>query len=171
MVLVRECTLVDVAALEKISRQTFSKSFADQNSPDDLKNYLAQSFNPDQLTLELSDSNSAFYFIYVADQLAGYLKVNFDNAQTEKMGAQTLEVQRIYILSAFKHQGLGTHLIHKASELAGQLHKHRIWLGVWEHNQPARRFYEHLGFQVISDHIFTLGQSRQRDLIMARGLI
>ncbi|WP_369441001.1 hypothetical protein [Lentilactobacillus parafarraginis] len=105
MVLVRECTLVDVAALEKISRQTFGESFADQNSPDDLKNYLAQSFNPDQLTLELSDSNSAFYFIYVADQLAGYLKVNFDNAQTEKMGAQTLEVQRIYILSAFKHQG------------------------------------------------------------------
>ncbi|GAF36898.1 GNAT family N-acetyltransferase [Lentilactobacillus farraginis] len=169
-VLLRECTLADVGALQQISRETFTDTFGDANQQADLDRYLTKAYNTDQLTKELSDPESAFFFIYMDDQLAGYLKVNFGNNQTEQYGTDKLEVQRIYIRPSFKHLGLGTHLMNKAFEIARRVSKHRIWLGVWEHNESAKKFYQKLGFVQVGEHVFTLGSSRQRDLIMAKDI-
>jgi ribosomal protein S18 acetylase RimI-like enzyme len=166
-VLLRECTLADVQALQKISCETFTDTFGDVNSQENLEKYLANAYSIRQLKRELSDPESAFFFIYQEDQLAGYLKVNFGDNQTEEYGTDKLEIQRIYIRKAFKHLGLGTHLMHKAFEVANQLHKHHIWLGVWENNVAAQKFYRKLGFNQIGDHVFTLGDNRQRDIIMS----
>ncbi|OYY07322.1 MAG: GNAT family N-acetyltransferase, partial [Sphingobacteriia bacterium 35-36-14] len=41
-----------------------------------------------------------------------------------------------------------------------------IWLGVWEKNSRAIRFYEKNGFKIFSSHLFTLGNDIQTDLLM-----
>jgi GNAT superfamily N-acetyltransferase len=43
-----------------------------------------------------------------------------------------------------------------------------IWLGVWEHNPRAIRFYEKNQFVVFDKHIFMLGDDAQTDLMMRR---
>ncbi|MFD1126227.1 GNAT family N-acetyltransferase [Lentilactobacillus raoultii] len=168
--LVRECTLADVQALQEISRETFADTFGAVNTPMDLTHYLQTAYSLPKLRAELSDPEAAFFFIYRDDQLAGYLKLNFGDNQTEAYGPDSLEIQRIYIRQSFKHLGLGTHLMHKAFEVAKRLSKKRIWLGVWEKNFSAIKFYRKLGFSQIGDHVFVLGSSRQRDLIMAKDL-
>lgn len=42
-----------------------------------------------KLQLELENENSFFYFIYYQESLAGYLKVNIKDAQTELLKAIT----------------------------------------------------------------------------------
>jgi ribosomal protein S18 acetylase RimI-like enzyme len=41
-----------------------------------------------------------------------------------------------------------------------------IWLGVWEKNDKAIRFYERFGFKRFGEHEFVLGNDRQTDWLM-----
>jgi ribosomal protein S18 acetylase RimI-like enzyme len=45
-----------------------------------------------------------------------------------------------------------------------------LWLGVWEKNEPAIRFYEKNGFKKFSKHIFKLGNDEQTDLLLKKTL-
>jgi len=45
-----------------------------------------------------------------------------------------------------------------------------MWLGVWEYNPRAQRFYEKNGFQVCGKHTFLLGSDPQTDLLMQKQL-
>ncbi len=45
-----------------------------------------------------------------------------------------------------------------------------IWLGVWEYNPRAQRFYEKNGFREVGKHTFQLGTDAQTDLVMQREL-
>jgi ribosomal protein S18 acetylase RimI-like enzyme len=43
-----------------------------------------------------------------------------------------------------------------------------IWLGVWEKNERAIRFYDKWGFRKIGEKQFVLGRDVQTDFIMER---
>jgi ribosomal protein S18 acetylase RimI-like enzyme len=45
-----------------------------------------------------------------------------------------------------------------------------LWLGVWENNARAMRFYEKKGFVKRGEHFFWVGESKRRDLIMEKEL-
>lgn len=101
-------------------------------------------------------------------EIVGYLKVNVNNAQSENSAEEALEVERIYIKKNAKGQGYGRKMIAKAEELANPKKKKQIWLGVWEHNEPARAFYKQLGFVETSEHSFYMGSEKQLDIIMTK---
>ena len=46
-----------------------------------------------------------------------------------------------------------------------------LWLGVWEKNPRAIRFYEKCGFRQAADQTFLLGTDPQRDLVLMRQLV
>lgn len=165
-----ECTLDDLHELQTISIVTFTETFKDQNSPEHLKAYLDEAYDLDKLKKELKNPSSRFYFIYVDQQVAGYLKLNTDAAQTEPMGADSLEVERIYVKKAFQRYGLGKQLLNKAFEMAVEQSKKRIWLGVWEENANAIAFYRKKGFVQTGTHSFYMGDDEQVDLIMVNTL-
>lgn len=168
---IKKCTFEDVRLLHEVSVETFNETFNHQNSPENMKAYLEKAFNFKQLEKELSNSSSEFYFIYSNEELAGYLKLNTDGAQTEKMGNDSLEIERIYIRKRFHKQGLGKHLINKAMHLALERSKEKIWLGVWEKNERAIAFYEKIGFVQTGAHSFYMGDEEQIDFIMTKSLV
>ena len=45
-----------------------------------------------------------------------------------------------------------------------------MWLGVWERNFRAQKFYRKFSFADIGTHTFVLGHDRQTDLLMALDL-
>lgn len=47
----------------------------------------------------------------VQNEIAGYLKINVGDAQTEHLRENALEVERIYLRSSFQHRGLGNVLL------------------------------------------------------------
>lgn len=110
---IKKCTLEDLPNLQEISVKTFQETFQHQNSPENMAAYLNRAFNRTQLEKELVNSSSQFFFISVNNDIAGYLKINTDGAQSEAMGEDFLEVERIYIKSEFQKQGLGKHLFKK----------------------------------------------------------
>ncbi|SDH21210.1 Ribosomal protein S18 acetylase RimI [Flavobacterium omnivorum] len=168
---IQKATLNDLEILQKISIQTFTETFAAINTPDNIANYINDSFNTKQLTTELSNRNSMFYLAYSNAVAVGYLKINFGDAQTETHDQNALEVHRIYVLQTFHGKNIGQLLLNEAKKLAENNGIASIWLGVWEENYRALQFYAKNGFVVFDQHVFTLGDDKQTDLLMQLRLL
>ncbi len=169
--LIRKCTEADLEILRSIGIETFTDTFAPQNTPENMAAYLAVAYAPQKLQTELTTPGVTFYLLLTeAGTPAGYLKLNAGNAQTEVLADDTLEVERIYIRQGFQKQGLGRYLLEFALDTARQSGKKHLWLGVWEHNQNARAFYRKLGFRQVGSHTFQLGADLQTDLLLIKNL-
>lgn len=167
---IKKCTLEDSHQLQEISYETFNETFKDQNSLENMKAYLESAFNLNQLEKELSNISSEFFFVYFENEVAGYLKINTNDAQSEEMGDESLEIERIYIKNKFQKHGLGKYLLNQAIEMAMLREKKNIWLGVWEQNENAIAFYKKMGFVQTGAHSFTMGDEEQKDFIMTKNL-
>lgn len=167
---IKKCTLEDVHTLQEVGRETFNETFKHQNSPENMEVYLKRAFSLEQLEKELGNRSSQFFLIYFNHEVAGYLKLNMDDAQSEEMGHDSLEIERIYIKSEFQKQGLGKYLFNQAVEIADKHKKSKLWLGVWEKNANAIAFYERLGFIQTGTHSFSMGDEEQNDFIMTKTL-
>ena len=160
----------DIKILQEISIETFTDTFGEQNSSENLKNYLEKAFNSKKLLSEIANPFSDFYLIYFDKEPAGYLKLNDGEAQSEKMDEEALEIERIYIRKKFQRNGLGKFLLNKAIDIAKNQDKKIIWLGVWENNKNAIEFYKKSGFIQSGQHSFYMGSEKQVDFIMKKKL-
>ena len=123
------CKMEELEALCELSTRAFRETFAKHNDPKDLQAYLDKAFSAEKLREELSNECSTFYFLYADGDLAGYLKLNEGQAQTEFRGEHALEIERIYILQAYHGRGLGGRLMEKAvSDVYKRQVRHRCRL-------------------------------------------
>lgn len=163
---IKKIGLSEIEELQKIGKQTFSETFSDVNSEENMNEYLEDKFSVQKLTSELTNPNSEFYFAYTDDKILGYLKVNFAESQTELKDKSALEIERIYVLKESHGHKIGQILYDKAVEIARNYDLNYIWLGVWEENHRALNFYKKNGFVEFDKHIFRLGDDEQTDLLM-----
>lgn len=153
-------TLDEVETLKALAEQTFKETFGHDNTTEQLQAFFDEDYSLERLGQELSSSESEHYFISVDDQLAGYMKVNWGEAQTERELDNAFEIQRIYILQAFQGYGLGKKLFELALEKAQTEGFDWAWLGVWERNFKAQSFYEKYGFTKFSEHHFQVSEDK-----------
>jgi ribosomal protein S18 acetylase RimI-like enzyme len=165
-----EVVLADLPFLQEISKRTFYDSFAALNKAENMKFHLENHFTQEKLTAEILNRDSKFFFAIHDRKPVGYLKINKGGAQTVLPNDQAVEIERIYVDRLFKGNGIGKTFISKAVELANQSRAKYLWLGVWELNEPAIRFYKKNGFETFSKHIFELGDDKQTDLLMRKSL-
>ena len=167
---ITRCTPDDLDDLVWIARKTFRETFAGQNTAEDMAAYLASAFSPEKLAAELRCPNSALFLARESGAPVGYLKLNRSTAQTERAPENTTEIQRLYVFSGAKGCGIGSQLIRLAEETARAWGCGTLWLGVWEHNLPAQRFYRSHGFERFSQHVFRLGSDAQTDFLLKKEL-
>ena len=158
--------LENIQALQNIGRQTFSETFTESNTAENMQKYLKEGFAIEKLTLELQNENSKFYFAQMQDEVIGYLKINLGASQTELKDNKAVEIERIYVLKAFQGKKIGQLLYEKAIQIAKEVKAEYIWLGVWEANKKAIHFYTKNGFFPFDKHKFKLGDEEQTDIMM-----
>lgn len=164
-----ELTKIELNELEQlqiISKWTFFETFSDKNTEENMRKYLEEGFTLNKLKEELVNPNSTFYFAKLNTIVAGYLKLNFGQAQTELKEKNGLEIERIYVLKDYHGKKIGQLLHNKAIEIAKEMNVDYVWLGVWEENKRAIQFYKKNGFVEFDKHIFKLGDDEQTDLLM-----
>lgn len=163
---IRKLTLSDVPLLRKLARKTFYETFSAGNSFDNLQQYLDTAFTETRLKDEINNYCSEFFFAETGKDIIGYLKVNYGKAQNEFKGQNSLEIERIYVLQEYQGKKAGSLLLNKAIKVAHQRNAGFIWLGVWEKNLKAIRFYNKNGFIQCGTHSFNFGDEKQIDLLM-----
>ena len=163
---IRKCTPADIETLVRISLETFVDAFEKDNDPEDFKAYTDIAFAQSTLTLQLNDPHSSFYFLYMDEHLVGYFKLNEYDAQTELKSDETMELERIYVLKHFQGRQLGAFMVKEAIRIVSDLEKKELWLGVWQENGEAIRFYEKHGFVKFDTHPYYIGKDKQTDWLM-----
>ena len=166
MITIIEVDTSQLKALQVISTRTFSETFTEHNTEEDMNNYIESSFNLANLKSQLSNVNSKFYFALEGEHVVGYLKVNWGVAQTELQDPTSLEVERIYVLKSHHGKNVGVALYEKAVMVAKAFNFEFIWLGVWEKNERAIHFYKKNGLVEFDKHLFKLGNDVQTDILM-----
>lgn len=163
---VKKCVLKDLHELIEISRSTFITAFKKDNNTDDFNAYMNSAFSKERIRSELINPDSTFYFIFLEKELVGYLKLNENNAQSEQFDEPSIELERLYVLNEFQGKQIGKHALLRVLEIAKNKGLRFLWLGVWEHNQDAIRFYKRYGFKRFGSHPYMLGNDKQTDWLM-----
>lgn len=171
MISINKVRLEEITNLQTISRSTFYETFKDSNSEEDMNHYLENDLSLSQLEDELKNPLSEFYFAKDNEFIVGYLKITFHNGHELPQKEKGMEIERIYVSKTHLGTNVGKLLLEKSNLRAIENSCNYIWLGVWEHNPQAIRFYEKNGFIKFGTKKFKLGSDIQTDYLMKIDLI
>ena len=117
---IRVVTREDLDLLRTISIQTFTETFARDNSESDMQAYVSENLSIEKLQTEYTTIGSVFYVLEAGHDTIGYMKLNTEKAQTVEQQAHKLEIERIYVSANFHGKQLGTLLLNKAIAIANR---------------------------------------------------
>lgn len=166
---IRKAMPEEAETIADISRKTFFDTFAPYNTEEDMQIFMEEQFSREKLTAQVKNNEGIFLVALLGNQLVGYARL-IDMAD-KFLPATSMEISRIYASQEVIGKGIGRALMQASLDLALSLQRQLIWLGVWEKNERAIRFYEKWGFQKAGEHEFVLGKDIQTDWIMVKELV
>lgn len=167
---IRKATASDLEVIRDLAIKTFLETFASTNDRTDMAKYIEERMSEAKFADELSHPESQFFLAMEGPMPVGYLKVNTGTAQTDAVEGNGLEIERIYVLGSHHGKSVGQALFETAMKIARSNAVEFVWLGVWEANPRAIRFYQKNGFVAFGTHVFRLGDDEQIDVMMKRPL-
>jgi GNAT superfamily N-acetyltransferase len=167
---IRRAAVSDAPALAELAARTFTETFAEENSPEDLDAHLRSAYGVAQQTAELEDRDVVTLLAFRGEELAGFAQVRRKSAPSCVIGERPIELHRFYLARSAQGTGLAAPLMHAARAAAQELGGLHMWLGVWERNPRAIAFYLKTGFVSVGSHVFMVGSDPQRDLVLVSAL-
>ena len=167
---IRRATLADAPLIASIGAETFVTSFGAQNTPENLAKHLARAFGVEIQARELADPAITYLIAEHNGRTAGYAQVRQGEAPPCVTGGSPVEVRRFYVVSDFHGTGIAQALMDACAREARQRGGRTLWLGVWDQNPRAIRFYTKWGFADVGGQTFVLGDDPQQDRVLARSL-
>ncbi|KAI8090091.1 acyl-CoA N-acyltransferase [Gilbertella persicaria] len=166
---------VDVSyakTLSELAGKLFLETFADHNPPEELEAFLKSTYTPEIQTEELNDPTMYTYMAFDQDNTP----IAFCQLKQSKDvydfidDPEAIELKRIYVAKHCAGKGVGKKLLAECLSKAKELNKKTMWLGVWEFNPTAIKFYQSQGFRKVGTHIFKVGNKEDTDEIMVKDL-
>jgi diamine N-acetyltransferase len=157
--IVRRATAADAAALATFGARTFVETFAAQNRAEDIAAFVEQSYGVAQQTREIE---SGVTLLVEEDGVF----IAFAQLHRSDSPFGDVELGRFYIHRAHHGRGIAQSLMEAVLAAARTLGGRKLWLGVWEHNPRAIRFYEKCGFVDEGTQPFAVGSDVQTDRVM-----
>ena len=161
----RRATLADAEILSNLSKATFYDTFTGTCTEEDMQWFLEDTFNIGLVRQELANEDDKFFLALANGTAVGYLRFMEDYSNFPLMEKwKSLELKRIYVLKDFQGKGIAQILLNLVIEYAKENNYDVVYLGVWEHNIRAQKFYLKSGF-VDSGHThgFPIGNTPQTD--------
>lgn len=169
---IRPARAEDLADLADLAARAFRDAFGAENEEHDMEEYLSTSMSVKTLEKDFADEKNIFRVAcsHQAGNLVGYAKLRDKSDYSATDGNSAIEIERIYADSSMIGTGIGKALMTECLSLAKSLGRDVIWLGVWDQNDRAIKFYERWGFSIVGEREFKLGSDIQNDLIMRKEL-
>ncbi|KAM0796800.1 acyl-CoA N-acyltransferase, partial [Usnea florida] len=174
----------DAEAIAKMGAATFANSFGYSMPAEHLQAYLAEAYTPTAIAKDLANEQNHFFVARLNSaraeengKVVGFIQMKLGT--TERCipsDVPTCELHRIYVSFDQVGGGIGQLMMERGLQwareqlLGSELHNGAtvagVWLGVWEENVKAERFYRRWGFERVGAHDFAMGDTRQTDSVM-----
>jgi ribosomal protein S18 acetylase RimI-like enzyme len=156
--------------LSALAERTFRDTFTATNTAADMDAYCASAFGAGIQRRELEDPSTVTLVAERNGGLIGYAQLMVGKPHGAVAATRPIELKRFYVEKSLHGSSLAPALMRAIEQAARAAGADVVWLGVWEHNPRAIRFYEKHGFQAVGEHVFTVGADPQRDIVMSRHL-
>jgi diamine N-acetyltransferase len=165
---IRRAQRGDAAALSVLAERTFRAAFAAQNRAADMDAHCAAYYGAERQAREIADPAIETYLVEHEGELIAYAQLRRGFTPPCVAGTQPVEIQRFYVDARWHGRGVADELMAQLLERVRATAADVAWLGVWEHNSRAIRFYTRWGFSPVGDQEFRVGSDPQRDLVLAK---
>jgi ribosomal protein S18 acetylase RimI-like enzyme len=162
---VQAASEADASILSKLGAATFYDTFRPYNTEEDMQDYITKTYNEMAISQNLQNPNIHYALVYENDLAIGYLKLLLETRH-DNLSGRSIELEKIYVLQSHLGSGAGKVLMDYAINFSKDQQYDQLFLGVWEENKRAVRFYEKNGFEVFTTRAFTLGSTVCDDFMM-----
>jgi len=160
--MIRAALPADAARLAEFAARTFEETFAHGTPPDDLRVFLAKTYNEAQQAKEIADPRVVTLLCEVDGELAAFAQLKLESDPSR------IELGRLYVDRTQHGRGIAQAMMQRCLDEARTRGATTIWLGVWEHNERAKAFYRKHGFVATGEQVFIVGSDVQTDQVMER---
>ena len=168
--LIRLGSTSDATDLAKLAERTFRDTFATSCTPEDMELLCAESYGTATQRAELNDPDITTLLVEIDNELAGYAQLRSSEAPECVTGDVPIELSRFYVDRPWHGRGIAQELMRRVESEAISRGGRTLWLGVWEHNERAKAFYQKHCFTDVGSHIFMVGTDAQTDRIMTKAI-
>lgn len=157
----------DVNIIVALGITTCYEAYFELDPTRDLADYCVNFFDPEVIGREIADPGSTHLIAELDGRGVGFAKLREGKLIECMEGRHAIEIQRIYVLEKVKSRGVGRALIDSCFAAARRKGYQTVWLGVWDKNLPARRFYERIGMVAVGTTDFSDGKNEFVNLVYA----
>lgn len=154
---IRHAQPEDAALLAAFAARAFTDAYRELSDAQEIADYVAEHFQPGVMAEVIADPACTTLLACVDDRLAGYAVIKATPAPDCVTGHEPLKLWRLYLGEGFIGQGLGARLMREVHAEARRRGAQTLWLGVYDRNVRAVRFYERFGFAKVGGQEFPFG--------------
>jgi diamine N-acetyltransferase len=169
-VIIRLSAFEDTAAMRDVAIKSYYDTFAASNTPENMEAFLSDSYDLKKLQDEFYEPKSVLYLACIKEKVIGFVRLRETDEVKDKLGDNTIELQRLYIHPNYQGRQVGKKLMEASLAYANKKKFEWIWLGVWERNFNAQKFYSKWGFEKFGEHVFQMGDDPQIDWVLKKKL-
>lgn len=162
--IIRPIQSTDLRPLADLAAKTFTDTFGHLYHTDDLKAHLEKAFS-----LPFFEDSLEKDHILIAEeqgQIAGYAKFGDVGLPIDHDPQADQELHRLYIDKPYLGKGIAPLLMTEMMKIPSMQQAKTIYLGVWENNSRAQKFYQKYGFEKIGEYDYPVGNHIDREWIM-----
>ena len=162
--------------LAALAGRLFQEAFAAENTPEDMRAYLAEHFpeaalrrlllDPACHVLVLEDGATPVGWALLVAGRSAPRDVGTGRAEAPPGGE--VEIRRFYVDGRLHGGAAAPALLVAVLARARAVGARAVWLAVWEHNRRAQAFYRKHGFRRVGAQAFHLGLETQNDDVLLR---
>jgi diamine N-acetyltransferase len=166
MLFIRQAVSGDSNVIADLSARTFISAYQGMLHEEALQGFVRSAFSHEKIQEEMDLPGNQFLLAYEDETPIGYAFLREAGPPMGVQGEKPVELARIYLEEDVTGKGYGSRLMEACIELAIQSGYSILWLGVWEQNERAIRFYEKMGFNQAGTLPFLFGDDLHTDRVM-----
>lgn len=170
---IRPATPDDAPSIAALGTRVFASTFGHSCTVEQMQTYLQKCYSVSAIASDLANPNkTTIVATGPADGgVLGFATLTKGTTEPCLQGStDEVELQRLYVDEAHQGKGIAKKLSDQIEELAIAQGFAVMWLGVWEFNYKAQKFYEKRGYSRVGEHVFDVGGDVQTDWILIKQL-
>ena len=157
---IRKATQHDLSIIQDIAYKTWPSAYSNILTPDSLNYMLGFFYSLDALKDQMQKGQE-FFIAELNEEPIGFASIS-------RCDENTCKLNKLYVLPSVQKSGAGKALMDHVTELIRSYNATRFILNV-NRNNPAKHFYERLGFTILKEEDVDLGNGVvQEDYVMIK---